>query len=40
VSMIFTESGFLQVKQFVCLSVANKLRIPDAEFKAIDELQA
>jgi len=38
--MIFTESEFLQVKQFVCLSVANKLRIPDAEFRTIDELQA
>lgn len=40
VSMIFTESEFLQVKQFVCLSVANKLRIPDAEFKTIGDLQA
>ena len=30
-AMSFTPSDFQQVKFFVCLSVANKLRIPNAE---------
>jgi hypothetical protein len=38
-TMAFTPSEFQQVKFFVCLSVANKLLIPNAEFKSSEALQ-
>jgi hypothetical protein len=38
-AMAFTESEFAQAKFFVCLSVANKLRIPNAEFESSQALQ-
>jgi hypothetical protein len=38
-AMSFTPSDFQQVKFFVCLSVANKLRIPNAEFESPQSLQ-
>lgn len=38
-TLVFTLSEFQQVKLFVCLSVANKLRISDAETQSADTLQ-
>jgi hypothetical protein len=38
-AMAFTESEFSQAKFFVCLSVANKVRIPNAEFESSETLQ-
>jgi hypothetical protein len=38
-AMSFTPSDFQQVKFFVFLSVANKLRIPNAEFESPQSLQ-
>jgi hypothetical protein len=38
-AMTFTESEFQQAKFFVCLSVANKLRISNPEFETPETLR-
>lgn len=38
-ALVFGPSEFRQVKHWVCLSVASKLRISDAEFKPAEELR-